>query len=400
MLKKNALVSRTLSFFLFFAVALSLAGSLHYYIWARLVRDVALPVLWHRVLTGVLVALFLSIPLTFTLARGQKAESMRPILLATFSWMGLLFLIVMLLLVVDAGKLGVNVAAKLFGDGPPQDPERRLTLARLLGLGVALVAGSAGTLAARSGLTELAVKRVTVRLPRLPEALSGTKIVQLSDVHVGSTIRRGFIERVVRETNALEPDVIAITGDLVDGSVEQLREHVAPLAGLRAKHGVYFVTGNHEYYSGAEAWCAELTRLGIRVLRNEHVKIGDGETSFDLAGVDDYSAHRFGRGHGADLARALAGRDPERELVLLAHQPRQVFEAARLGVGLQLSGHTHGGQIFPWNFFVRLQQPVVSGLAKIGHALVYVSNGTGYWGPPMRLGAPAEITELTLERAA
>lgn len=391
---------RTLSFVLFFTIALSLAGSLHYYVWARLVRDLALPVAWHRVLTALVVALFLSIPVTFTLARGQRFEGMRPVLLAAFAWLGILFIVVMLLAVVDVGRLGVGALSRLLADAPPDDPERRLTVARLLGVGVALVAGGASTFAARSGLTELIVKRVSVGLPRLPQALDGTTIVQLTDVHVGSTIQRGFIERVVRQTNALEPDVVAITGDLVDGSVEQLREHVAPLAELRAKHGVYFVTGNHEYYSGAEDWCRELGRLGIRVLRNEHVRIREGDASFDLAGVDDYSAHRFGRGHGADLRRALEGRDPERELVLLAHQPRQVFEAERLGVGLQLSGHTHGGQIFPWNFFVRLQQPVVSGLARFGRALVYVSNGTGYWGPPMRLGAPAEITEITLTRAS
>ena len=390
---------RALSFALFFVVALSLAGSLHYYVWARLVRDLALPVAWHRGLTALVVGLFLSIPLTFTLARGPRFEGMRPVLLATFGWFGILFLVVMLLAAVDVGRLGLGVVARFLGDAPPEDPERRLGITRMLGLGVALLAGGASAVAARSGLTELVVKRVTVPLARLPDALSGTTIVQLTDLHVGATIQRGFIERVVRETNALEPDVIAITGDLVDGSVDQLREHVAPLAGLRAKHGVFFVTGNHEYYSGAEAWCAELARLGIRVLRNERISIGEGAASFDLAGVDDYSAHRFGRGHGADLARALEGRDDSRELVLLAHQPRQVFEAAKRGVGLQLSGHTHGGQIFPWNFFVRLQQPVVSGLERFGRALVYVSNGTGYWGPPMRLGAPAEITELKLTRA-
>jgi len=392
-------VPRALSFALFFVVALSLAGSLHYYVWARLVRDLALPVAWHRGLTALVVGLFLSIPLTFTLARGPRFEGMRPVLLATFGWFGILFLVVMLLAAVDVGRLGLGVVARFLGDAPPEDPERRLGITRMLGLGVALLAGGASAVAARSGLTELVVKRVTVPLARLPDALSGTTIVQLTDLHVGATIQRGFIERVVRETNALEPDVIAITGDLVDGSVDQLREHVAPLAGLRAKHGVFFVTGNHEYYSGAEAWCAELARLGIRVLRNERISIGEGAASFDLAGVDDYSAHRFGRGHGADLARALEGRDDSRELVLLAHQPRQVFEAAKRGVGLQLSGHTHGGQIFPWNFFVRLQQPVVSGLERFGRALVYVSNGTGYWGPPMRLGAPAEITELKLTRA-
>ncbi len=388
---------RALSFVVFFGVALSLAASLHYYVWARLVRDLALPLGWHRGLSALMVVLFLSVPATFTLARGFRVEGMRPVFLATFGWIGVLFMTVMLLAVVDVGRLLVSLGVRLLSDAAPEDPERRLGMARMLGLGVALVTGSATTFAAKSGLTELVVKRVRVPLPRLAASMHGTRIVQLSDVHVGSTIQRRFIERVVRETNALEPDVVAITGDLVDGSVEQLREHVAPLAELRAKYGVYFVTGNHEYYSGAEAWCRELTRLGVRVLRNERVSIGEGDGSFDLAGVDDFSAHRFGRGHGANLERALEGRDESRELVLLAHQPRQIFEADRRGVGLMLSGHTHGGQIFPWNFFVRLQQPVVSGLERFGRALVYVSNGTGYWGPPLRLGAPAEISEIVLE---
>jgi len=235
-----------------------------------------------------------------------------------------------------------------------------------------------------------------VSLARLPPALSGTRIVHLSDVHVGPTIQRAFIETIVAQCNALAADLIVITGDLVDGSVEELREHVAPLSSLRAKYGVFFVTGNHEYYSGAADWCGELERLGVRVLRNERVSIGDETASFDLAGVDDHSAHRFGNGHGEDLPKALRGRDLSRELVLLAHQPRTIFEAQAHGVGLQLSGHTHGGQLWPWTYLVRLQQPVVAGLARFGNSLVYVSCGTGYWGPPMRLGAPSEIAELTL----
>ena len=195
--------------------------------------------------------------------------------------------------------------------------------------------------------------------------------------------------------NALEPDVIAITGDLVDGSVEELAEHAAPLAKLRAKHGVYFVTGNHEYYSGADEWIAHLRKLGMTVLRNERVRIG-GEEGFDLAGIDDHSSGGFGNGHGSDLRKALEGRDAARACVLLAHQPRGIELADELGVDLQLSGHTHGGQMFPWNLAVRLQQPFVAGLHKLARAQIYVSKGTGYWGPPMRVGAPAEITEIEL----
>ncbi len=199
----------------------------------------------------------------------------------------------------------------------------------------------------------MALKEVGVRLKRLPRALQGTTIVQLTDVHVGPTIRRGFVEEIVARTNALAPDLVVITGDLVDGSVEELREHVAPLANLRARYGVFFVTGNHEYYSGAEEWCEELPRLGIRVLRNERVVIGEGKDSFDLAGIDDAHAYQYGNGHGAELERAVAGRDPERELVLLAHQPKALFGAVKHGVGLQLSGHTHGGQLWPWKYLVR-----------------------------------------------
>jgi hypothetical protein len=254
-----------------------------------------------------------------------------------------------------------------------------------------------GAAAVRGGLGRVSVRELRIRLGRLPRELNGLTIVQLSDIHLGPTLGREFMQDIVARTNALEPDVIAITGDLVDGSVEHLREHVAPLAELRAPHGVFFVTGNHEYYSGPVAWCRELERLGIRVLRNERVSIGNGNASFDLAGTDDYNAARFGHGHGEDLERALAGRDESRELVLLAHQPRTIKEAKGYGVGLQLSGHTHGGQLWPWNYLVYLQQPVVSGLARFGRSQVYVSNGTGYWGPPMRLGAPAEITRVTLE---
>lgn len=383
-----------MSFFLFFAVALSLIGAVHYYIWARLVRDMALPLWAHRGLTLLVLALCLSIPLTFWFGRRLPLDSTRPLMLLAFGWLGMVFLLLVVLGMSELLRAGIGVWARFASDLPPDDPQRRLTLSRMVGGSVALVSGGLGALATHQGLTRLVVKQVKVALPRFPTSLNGFSIVQISDVHVGPTIRRQFIERIVERVNALKPDLIAITGDLVDGSVEQLAKHIAPLADLNATHGVFFVTGNHEYYSGVEAWCSELRRIGIQVLQNERVQIGDGAHSFDLAGVDDYSAGRFGQ--GPSLQRALEGRDPEREVVLLAHQPRAVFEASEAGVGLQLSGHTHGGQIWPWNIFVRLQQPVVSGLERFGNTLVYVSNGTGYWGPPMRLGAPAEITRLEL----
>lgn len=389
-------MARALSFFVFFSIAILVVGTVHYYIWARLVRDAHLPVTAHRALTAAFAVLFLATPLTLWGVRALRPELAKPIALVAFSWLGLLFLLFVLVACSELLRLGVAVWNRVSSD--PVDPERRLTLARLLAGGTAVVAAGLGVFSFRSGFHRFLIRDVSVRLERLPKALDGLRVAQLSDIHVGPTLGREFVQSIVDATNGLEPDVVAITGDLVDGSVEQLREHVAPLGQLRARYGVFFVTGNHEFYSGADEWCSELTRLGIRVLRNERVEIGDAQASFDLAGIEDYNAGRFGSPPRLD--KALAGRDPRRELVLLAHQPRAIFEAERLGVGLQLSGHTHGGQLFPWNYLVRLQQPVVSGLARIGRALVYVSNGTGFWGPPMRLGIPAEITNLVLRSDA
>jgi predicted MPP superfamily phosphohydrolase len=200
--------------------------------------------------------------------------------------------------------------------------------------------------------------------------------------------------------NRLEPDLVAITGDLVDGSVPELRSHVAPLARLSSKHGSFFVTGNHEYYSGVLPWLVELKRLGIKVLHNEHVVIERGGAQLVLAGVPDYNAGHFDESHRSDPQQALAGAPQNAGArVLLAHQPRSAPAAAEAGFDLQLSGHTHGGQFLPWNFFVRFQQPFTAGLHRLGRMWVYVSRGTGYWGPPKRFGAPSEITELVLVAA-
>jgi predicted MPP superfamily phosphohydrolase len=386
---------RLLTFALFFTIMVTLVGGAHYYVWSRLVRDPALPATLTRGLTYALVFLFIAIPGTLFLRRSAFGGAVEPLVWLAMTWLGLLLFLVLALGVADLGR-GVWELGRSLSDSPPLDPERRQAVARIVAGAAALVGASLGLWSVRSALSRVRLRRVEITLARLPKALSGTRIVQLSDVHVGPTIHRDFIETIVAQSNALNPDLVAITGDLVDGTVEDLAEHVAPLAKLRAKYGVYFVTGNHEYYSGAEEWCTELRRLGIRVLRNERVSIGTDSASFDLAGTDDHSAKRFGGGHGEDLPKALAGRDPERELVLLAHQPKTILQARDHGVGLQLSGHTHGGQIWPWTYLVRLQQPVVAGLAQFGKSLVYVSRGTGYWGPPMRLGAPAEITELVL----
>ncbi len=260
--------------------------------------------------------------------------------------------------------------------------------------GVAVAGVGLGAYGVAVARGKVGVKKVDVALKRFPEALDGFKLVQISDVHIGPTLGRAWLADIVASINTLDADLVVITGDLVDGSVEELADHVAPLADIKSKHGVYFVTGNHEYYAGVEEWVAHLPSLGVHVLRNERVEIGDGNgASFDLAGVDDFHAK-------PNLGRALEGRDASRELVLLAHQPKQAIDAAKAGVGLQLSGHTHGGQIFPWMFFVKLDQPFVAGLDRLGDLQIYTSAGTGYWGPPMRVGAPPEISLIELRHAA
>ncbi|WP_417781662.1 metallophosphoesterase [Stutzerimonas xanthomarina] len=240
----------------------------------------------------------------------------------------------------------------------------------------------------------------TIALRDLPPGLEGFSIVQLSDIHVGPTIKQGYIDAIVRRVNGLSPDLIVITGDLVDGSVADLADDIAPLAQLSARHGTYVVTGNHEYYSGADSWIAEFERLGMAVLLNSHVQLEHRDARMVLAGIADYSAELFRPSHRSDPVAAFAGAPDDVPRILLAHQPRSAKAALEVGCDLQLSGHTHGGQFWPWMHFVRWQQPWVAGLQRVGEMQIYISRGTGYWGPPLRFGAPSEITHIRLISAA
>lgn len=378
----------------FLSVVLSVVGGIHYYLWARLVRDVGWPAGVHASLTAALIGLALLVPAGAIASRRLPRDLLSPVMWVLYTWMGVMFFLFVLLIPADLVR-GVAWLIDLIS-GAPVAPERRLLLARLFGGVVGLGALAMAGLGLWTAARQVAIKPVQVALRGLPPAFAGFRIVQLTDVHVGPTIGRRFIEDLVARTNALEPDLIVITGDLVDGSVTDLAHHVEPLRRLTARHGVHFVTGNHEYFSGAEAWVAHLRGLGISVLRNQRITLEQGGQHIDLAGVDDPTGARFVAGHGSDVGRALAGRDPARPVILLAHQPRTALEAADHGVALQLSGHTHGGQLFPFNLLVPLQQPFVAGLHRLRDLTIYVSTGTGYWGPPMRLGVPAEIADITL----
>ena len=312
-------------------------------------------------------------------------------MMAAFLAMGFLSSLLVLTLLRDLALIGAWIGSAL-GLGVSIS-----TLATWSALAVPAIATSMTVWGLINARRTARVVTVDVPIDDLPAALHGFTIVQISDIHVGPTIKRSYVQSIVGAVNRLEPDMVAVTGDLVDGSVAQLRSHVAPLGGLTSRHGTYFVTGNHEYYSGVTAWVAELRRLGIRVLLNEHVVLRHDEGALLIAGVTDHSGHHFDESHRSDPAAAIAAA-PDHVLVriLLAHQPRSAEEAVRAGFHLQLSGHTHGGQFWPWNFFVRFQQPFTAGLHRLQSLWVYTSRGTGYWGPPKRFGAPSEITRLRL----
>lgn len=381
-------------FALMITIATSVLGGLHYYCYLRLARYLALAPPDQRLLRAVLIALFALLWLAMPLGRTLPRSVGTPLLWIAYIWLGTVVLLDITFAGSDLLRLGLWLSHHL---APAAfSAERREILTRALGTATIATGATLVGYSLFQGLRRVAVKRVEVHLPRLPRAMDGLRVVQITDVHIGPTLDGAWLRQLVAQINELKPDVIAITGDLVDGPVERLREHVRPIGDLRAKHGVYFVTGNHEYYAGADEWLRELTDLGLRVLRNERVSIQPAPGAhFEIAGVYDFHSGTF-PGHGPDLAKAMHERDPQRPVLLLAHQPLQIHDAVKLGVDLQISGHTHGGQIWPWGFFVRLQQPYVAGLHRVGNTALYVSCGTGYWGPPMRLGAPAEITELVL----
>jgi len=364
---------------------LLLLALLHVYIGVRVLPFVAV---WAAVAGALVLAASL-----FWLPKGWHVQEGRGALSVWVPWTMLGFFSWMLVLTLARD---VSLAAAWLAI--PSDAYEGWVHVSAYGvLALAPVVTLAGVLIARRPGR---VRDVEIPIPGLPEALQGFTIAQISDIHVGPTIKRDFVERIVRRVNRLGSDMVAITGDVVDGPVRQLSTHTEPLAALESRHGTYVVTGNHEYYSGVHGWVRELRRLGANVLLNEHVVIEHDGAAITVAGITDYSAHYFDASHRSDPGGALHGAPRDSVKLMLAHQPRSARASAKAGAHLQLSGHTHGGQFWPWNLFVRLQQPYTAGLHREGGMWVYINRGTGYWGPPMRFGVPPEITRIRLVRAA
>ncbi|MEV0522476.1 metallophosphoesterase [Streptomyces sp. NPDC050439] len=286
----------------------------------------------------------------------------------------------------------LRIALTVAGVGEGQDRARIVTWAVL---GVTAVLLAWGYAEARRVPR---VRRLEVELPRLGAGLDGTRVALITDTHYGPLDRARWSAKVCETVNTLEADLVCHTGDIADGTAERRRAQAAPLATVRATRAKVYVTGNHEYYSEAQGWVDLMDELGWEPLRNRHLLLERGGDTLVVAGVDDVTAESSGlAGHRAHLAGALDGADPQLPVLLLAHQPKFIDRAAAGGVDLQLSGHTHGGQIWPFHHLVRLDQPAVAGLSRHGtRTLLYTSRGTGFWGPPFRVFAPSEITLLVL----
>jgi len=372
---------RLLAIALFVVVAIAVLAAWHWFVLDRLVLAPAWPEPWPTIGTVVVVAGALSLFLVPVAERILRPPWSRVIGWPGSLWLGFAFVALTL---VALSELVVLVTAA-------DETVLRWRAAAVLAASAALV------LVGMRAAFDPVIERITVALDRWPSALDGFRIVQISDIHIGPILGRSFAADLVRRIAALDADLVVVTGDLVDGSVAQLGEEVDPFADLKARHGVAFVTGNHDYYSRADPWVAKVTELGMDALRNRWRWIEVDGARFALAGVDDHRGDPL-RGGGSDLDRALAGIPDDAAVVLLAHDPTTFVAAATRGVDLQVSGHTHGGQIWPFAALVRLAVPFLAGLYRRGTAQLYVSRGTGFWGPPMRLGARGEITEITLVR--
>ncbi|MBO3738657.1 metallophosphoesterase [Actinoplanes flavus] len=386
-----------------------IAGLIHFYLWRRLVRDTTTSPRWRRA-GAVTIGGALAI-LVATLSLGDRLPAgLRWLTLPGFVWLALMFYLLIMLWLLEVpvlvarrirAKRAVPVPA---GDAPGQkpdvdhDPDRRLLLRR----GAAITAGAVAVSVTGFGMTRAyrppSIKRYDIPMARLARRADGLRVAVLADLHVGPLLGTGQVERMVEIVNGLDADVVAVVGDVVTSEPGRVRDSLLPLTGMRGRHGVFYVTGNHEYYVGAENWTEAAAELDLRVLRNERVEIAHGGGAIDLAGVNDITGAQYA--DPPDYAKTLAGRDPGRPVVLMAHQPVAVHDAAPYGVDLQLSGHTHGGQMFPFDYLVGLQQPVVSGFGEVDGTPVYVTNGAGFWGPPVRVGADPDITLLTLRSTA
>src|SRR3954470_1796542 len=384
---------------MFIAILGTVLGLMHCYIWKRLIKDTSGGgARW--ALTAVLVALLPLLVCTLLLPRLFGWREPAWLAWPGYVWFGLIVYLFLTLLVVEPVRIALrrwmNRRPPDLAEADEQSMNRRMFIARTSAVAAGVASVSLVGVGMAGALGPPDVLRVPVRLRRLDPAFEGFRIAVVSDIHLGPLAGRAHTERIVAMINETEPDLVAIVGDLVDGTVEELGSAAEPLRDLHSREGSFFVTGNHEYFiEDTSDWLRELERLGVAPLQNENTAIRRGAAAFDLAGINDVAGEQ--RSQPPDFDRALAGVDGSRPTILLAHQPVQVTEASARGVDLQLSGHTHGGQMWPFHYIVRAVQPSLAGLSSVDQTQLYITRGAGFWGPPVRIGAPPDITVLSLE---
>ena len=292
----------------------------------------------------------------------------------------------------------ISIFSNLVDTEQPIDNSKRDFIKKSISISMITLAGSAtvyGFYSARKG--PFIIKH-DIYLKNLPDAFESFSIAQISDLHVGPTIKRPYVEDVLEKISRLNPDLIAVTGDLVDGSVKYLKSELQPLKDMIAPYGTFFVTGNHEYYSGVDLWLDETDRLGMKNLINSNELISRSGDQIAIAGITDLKAHQIKPAHRSDPGLALRSVPDNITKIVLAHQPNSIHSVHEIGADLQLSGHTHGGQFWPFTYLTKLVNPYIAGFYDHYGTQIYVNRGTGYWGPPLRIGVPAEITLIRLKK--
>ncbi len=388
---------------MFFIIFLTVLGLMHGYVGWCIFKGLDIKANY-KILAIALVVIFTLLPVLPIAFRyiGYESSLLDVLSLIGYTGLGFFFLTFLLFITKDIVTKSWSFISSFFPSDIKQqitiDLEKRQFLQKSLSVGILTLVGPTtayGYYSARKGPS---IINQTIFLNDLPDAFENFTIAQISDLHVGPTIKKPYVEKVLNQISIINPDLIAITGDLIDGSIDYLKKDLEPLSEMIANYGTYFVTGNHEYYSGAEKWLDETDRMGFTNLVNEHDLISINNETITLAGVTDFRAHQIIPSHKSNPKNALRGSTDQKVKILLAHQPSSIFKANEAGYDFQISGHTHGGQFWPFTYPTKKANPYLSGLHNHNGTQIYVNSGTGYWGPPLRLGVPSEITLFKLKK--